>query len=240
MVSPESFDRDPLRVVRVARLAAELGLSADPETIAAGAGAGRRPRPRLRRADLRRAARADRRAGPGRRAAAARGHGRGRRRAPRAAGAARHRADRLPPPRRPRPHARGPRARRRARPRPAARWWASSARAPCARCSTSRSADELTRGGALRWGALLHDIAKPRHEDGARGRRLRLPRPRRRGRADVAGDPRAPARERPPARPRRRAGAKPPAGRVPRARGARCRDASSTTTCSAAATSAPT
>jgi tRNA nucleotidyltransferase/poly(A) polymerase len=34
MVSPESFDRDPLRVVRVARLAAELGLRADPATIA--------------------------------------------------------------------------------------------------------------------------------------------------------------------------------------------------------------
>ena len=33
MVAPESFDRDPLRVVRVARLAAEIGLRADPATV---------------------------------------------------------------------------------------------------------------------------------------------------------------------------------------------------------------
>jgi len=35
MVAPESFEADPLRVARVARLAAELSLSADPETLVA-------------------------------------------------------------------------------------------------------------------------------------------------------------------------------------------------------------
>ena len=35
------------------------------------------------------------------------------------------------------------------------------ARGRCASCWRRRSPNELTRGGALRFGALLHDIAKP-------------------------------------------------------------------------------
>jgi tRNA nucleotidyltransferase/poly(A) polymerase len=37
MVSPEAFDEDPLRVLRLARFASELGLEPDPETVAAAA-----------------------------------------------------------------------------------------------------------------------------------------------------------------------------------------------------------
>ena len=77
---------------------------------------------------------------------------------PRAERAARDRAEPLPSPRRPRPHARG--ARRRSR-------CCSAIRPP--RASTTRSptllaeplSDELTRGQAMRWAALLHDAAKP-------------------------------------------------------------------------------
>ena len=39
MVAPEAFDADPLRVVRLARLAIEVGLEADPATAAAARGA---------------------------------------------------------------------------------------------------------------------------------------------------------------------------------------------------------
>ena len=80
-------------------------------------------------------------------------------------------------------------------------------------------ADEMTRGEALRWGALLHDAAKPltrgvRPEDGrvtfighdAKG-------------AELAQDgARQAAHERAVARACRRAGAQPPAPRLPRPR----------------------
>ncbi len=39
--------------------------------------------------------------------------------------------------------------------------WAWSTAHLCLRCSASRSRTGLTRGEALRWGALLHDAAKP-------------------------------------------------------------------------------
>ena len=68
-----------------------------------------------------------------------------RRRPARAERAQGHRAEPLPPPRRLRPHARG--ARR-----------GDPARRPAAAEPLS---DELTRGEAMRWAALLHDAAKP-------------------------------------------------------------------------------
>ena len=74
---------------------------------------------------------------------------------------ARRRPDRLSPPRRPRPHARGARGDDHARGGPGGRARRGAAPAACASCSTSRWRTGSARGGALRWGALLHDIAKP-------------------------------------------------------------------------------
>ena len=69
--------------------------------------------------------------------------------------------NRLPPPRRLRPHARGaraPRSRSSATPAPSS---ATSTPRPCAALLAEPLADGLTRGEALRFGALLHDAAKP-------------------------------------------------------------------------------
>ena len=55
-------------------------------------------------------------------------------------------------------------------------------------------ADELTRGGGMRFAALLHDAAKPRHARHAAGRAGHVRRPRRRGRAARARRAAAPAR----------------------------------------------
>ncbi len=81
-------------------------------------------------------------------------------------------------------------------------------------------ADEMTRGEALRWGALLHDAAKPLTTRGApAGRPRDLHRPRRQRRRAGAGRcsdgcARASALR----CARRRAGAQPPATRLPRPR----------------------
>ena len=152
-----------------------------------------------------------------------------RRRAARARRAARRRAEPLSPPRRLRPHARGARPngraderhagdqRRRRRARRVHRRAPRGGRALLA----EPLADELTRGEALRWGALLHDAAKPltrdvQRRDGrvtfighdVRGAQLAR---------EVLG---APAHQRAPARARRGARAPPPAPRLPRARAA--------------------
>ncbi len=104
--------------------------------------------------------------------------------------------------------------------RPAARPAASTRRERHGASLAEPLADEMTRGEALRWGALLHDAAKPltrgglvRRLAGSRSsghdvRGAELAR-------DVLG---APAGERAPARARRGAGAQPPAPRLPRAR----------------------
>ena len=159
MVSERALEDDPLRSLRAVRIAIELGLEIDPATGDAAA----RHAPGIARvanervfAELKRVISADDvrrglardggvRAHPGRPAGAGR--------------AARDRAEPLPPPGRLRPHARGARQRRAA---------AARSRSPrgsttrCARCWPQPLSDELTRGEALRWAALLHDAAKPR------------------------------------------------------------------------------
>ena len=83
-----------------------------------------------------------------------------RRRPARAGGAARRRTGPQPPPRRPRPHPGGARAHARGR---GATSSASPASAPprCAELLAEPLADEMSRGTALRFGALFHDIGKP-------------------------------------------------------------------------------
>ena len=121
-----------------------------------------------------------------------------RRGAARARRPARRRAEPLPPPRRVRPHARGARAADRA----GATWTSCSA----ADAASSREvlaeplADELTRGQALRFGALLHDIGKPATRGVRAGRPRHVHRPRRRRRGDGARALPAAAHQRAPAR----------------------------------------
>ena len=161
MVSAEAFAADPLRTLRVARLACELGFEVEPDDRGRGARARAGPGrlgPERVFAELKRIVVAD--------AAVRRprAHGRARprgRRAARARRAARRRAEPLPPPRRARPHARG--ARRPASPSSATRprRSATSLAAPVRALLAEPLADGLTRGGGLRFGALLHDAAKP-------------------------------------------------------------------------------
>ena len=84
---------------------------------------------------------------------------------PELAGAARGRAEPVPPPRRLRPHARGAgrddRAQRGILRRRSRTSYAGASRAVL----DEPLANELTRGQALRFGALFHDIAKPRTRD---------------------------------------------------------------------------
>ena len=155
MLGAEAYERDPLRPLRLARFAAELGFAPDAET------------ERLTRAAAPRVAEAagERVFAELRRLVIADGVLDGLELAdrlgllaavlPELSGAARRGAEPLPPPRRLRPHARGAGAgrsssRRRLR-----------SRRGCAAVLDEPLADELTRGQALRFGALLHDIGKP-------------------------------------------------------------------------------
>ena len=79
-------------------------------------------------------------------------------------------------------------------------------------------ADELTRGEAMRFAALLHDAAKPQTPRTPPGRAHRLPRPRPRGGRDRARRAAPPAGLGEARRPRRRALPAPPAARLPRPR----------------------
>ena len=79
-------------------------------------------------------------------------------------------------------------------------------------------ADELTRGEAMRWAALLHDAAKPQTRGRPAGRAGDVPRPRRRGRRAGQGRPRPPALLGQAARLRRRADPAPPRRGLPRPR----------------------
>ena len=221
MVAGGAFAADPLRTLRVVRLACELRFAVDPATApAARAHAGdldaRRPRARVRRAQ------ADRRR-PTRRSRACtlmEDLGLDRRRAARARRAARRGAEPLPPPRRPRAHHRGSRAGRGARAR------SRGDRRRRARRNGRRAllreplADGLTRGGGLRLGALLHDAAKPQTRVELPDGRVGFPGHDVVGRGPVARRAHPPARQRAPARARRRARAPPPAPRLPRPRGA--------------------
>ena len=92
-------------------------------------------------------------------------------------------------------------------------------------------ADELTRGGALRFGALLHDIAKPQTRTELPRRSHRLSPPRRAGRRDGARRAGAPARQRAAALARGGADAPSPAPGLPRPRACRSTATSSTATC---------
>ena len=203
----------------VARLALALGFAIDPATRGRGARRRRRPRPGLRRADLRRAQPPARERRGARRHRAARRRRRRSasccRRSPRCDGVEQNRyhdrdvlghtlevlEEAIAPRARP-----GPGARRRARP------------TRCAPCSPSRSPTACPRSMGLRWGALLHDAAKPAtrvmRDDGEVGG---FPG------HDVAGRRARPRRphpaegERATARARRGADPPPPAPRLPRA-----------------------
>ena len=215
----EAFAVDPLRPLRLARLAGRARLRRRP--------ADRRGRPRGRA----RPGRGVRRRAGLRRAQPAAAHA-----APRVRGlvlldelgltevvlpelAALHgvAAERLPPPRRARPHARG--ARRRsstssATPRPA--FGAELAAGDAARCSPSRwptGSPAAARCASARCcttpPSRATQVELPR-------RAHRLPRPRPRGRRHRARGPAAPAGQRAAAAPRRRADPPPPAPRLPR------------------------
>ena len=102
----------------------------------------------------------------------------------------------------------------------------------CARCSPSRWPTSSPAATALRFGALLHDVAKPAtramRDDGEVGR---LPRPRPSRARELARDVLAPAAgQRAAARARRGARPPPPAPRLPRARARRSTGARSTAT----------
>ena len=148
MAGPGAFDEDPLRVLRLVRLAVELRLEPETRDVALRRRARRRTARRIRRARVRRAAPDHRRAAG---AVGARDDERAGRHSGGAAGArgaARGRAEPLSPPRRVRPHLGGLRTHDRAdrvrrqwgtgpecaaRPRRGVRCWASTERrwTPC-------------------------------------------------------------------------------------------------------------
>ena len=166
-VSARSFADDPLRILRAARIAAGLELEVDPETAALARAEAGRAGGAGGRAPVRRAAPAahGRRPGQG---AAAPGRARGDAGpAARARGASRRRAEPVPPPRRPRAHHGGAGAADRGggRPRGLRR---RGGRRTFAQLLAEPLADELTRGGALRFAAL---VPRPRQAgDARRGR----------------------------------------------------------------------
>ena len=162
MVAPGAFAADPLRVLRVARFACELELAADPATVAAARERVARPRRRRRRARLRRAASGssrrpipspacelmDRRRGDRRSCCRSSTRSRGRAERTTTTSTSTSTRSRCSPRRSRSSATRQSRSGRSTPPRVAA-------------LLAEPLADELTRGGALRFGALLHDIAKP-------------------------------------------------------------------------------
>ena len=163
VLGAEAYEADPLRPLRLARLAAELGFAPDAETERLTRDGRRRARPRPRRSasgpscagwscpTARSTA-----LGLADRLGLTRGGAAG------ARGAARRRAEPVPPPRRLRAHDGGAGAADRAR-EPPRRGVRRARRRDVAAVLDEPLADELTRGQALRFGALLHDVAKPRH-----------------------------------------------------------------------------
>ena len=132
---------------------------------------------------------------------------------------ARRRAEPVPPPRRARPHAGGAGRGDRARARSGAMASASMPQ-PVARCAREPLANELTRGQALRFGALFHDVAKPQTRDVTPEGRVTFMGHDARGAEVAAAVADAAARQRAAARACRGAHPPPPAPRVPRARDA--------------------
>ena len=130
------------------------------------------------------------------------------------------RAEPLPPSRRLRPHAGGARRGDRARARSGARRSASS-RGASRELLAEPLANELTRGQALRFGALLHDIAKPQTRAVTdEGRVTFMGHDARRRGAGLARSSGGCGRQRAAVRARRRADPAPPPARVPRPRDA--------------------
>ena len=183
MVSPEAFAADPLRTLRVARLACELGFAVDPATAAAARahaeGLGRVSPERVF-AELKRIVVADARARRPRADGRARPHGgRAARSSTRCAASART----------PTTTATCTATRSRCSQRAIALERDPAATvgddlAPAVRALLDEPlADGLTRGGGLRFGALLHDAAKPQ---------TRVELRRRRGSASPATTRRAP------------------------------------------------
>ena len=205
MVSAQALADDPLRSLRAIRIAVELDLEIEPATGAAVSANAPRDRARRARARLRRAqARDQRRRRPARPGADGRARADRRRaaRAERAQGIEQshfHHAD---------VHDHTLEVLDQV---------AILQRDPDYAAQLAEPlSDELTRGQAMRWAALLHDAAKPQTRDVPARRPRDVPRPRRRGR------PARPRRARPPAllaaaaRLRRRARRPPPRRRLPR------------------------
>ena len=238
--SPEAFRRDPLRTLRLARLAAELDFAVEPATP-------RRPRarsaPGLREvapervfAELKRLDRLRRGRGRNRADRAARDHGGG---AAGAVDAARDRAEPLSPPRRLRPHARGAggqRSRSSAIRRRARRARRSRRPSSCA----EPLANELTRWQALRFGALLHDIAKPQTRGVTAEGRVTFIGHDAAGAEHGARCAEAPAGQRAAHRARRGARPPPPSPRIPRPRDAALQARGLPATCARASPSRST
>ena len=214
-----AYDDDPLRPLRLVRLAAELDLEPEPDTRRLTAEAAAAPLRARSGAHLRRASPPR---GLRRRAARPRAGqpaGRARRRAARAHGTGGHRAEPLPPSRRAGPHPRGAAAADGDRVRPRGRSSASWRRR-WPRCWTSRWPTSSTRGECAAPGRAVSRRGQAGHARRARRRKGHVRRARQGGGGHRREGVPAAAHQRAPAVVRGPAHARAPAARLPRARAA--------------------